>query len=357
MRRRVAFAAARLLYTREVDEYLDAKRRAARAVGLRRPGPADLPSNAEIRDQLRAMVRVHQPDPAARLGPMRRRALVWMRRLSRYHPKLIGSVLTGEVREGSDIDLHLFTNHVSLVVDDVERAGHTCRWERKRIECGGETRVFNHVHVDDDDPVELTVYPLGDLGRKFRSSLTGRAIETASITRLEQMIALEHTPTPGRRTVAEPVDPAARFLGWLAPLADVMGDPRWHPEGDTLFHSLQVYDHAVGHHPYDAEFLTAALLHDIGKAVDVAGHAETGADMISGIVAGRVVWLVRHHMDAHRIADGTAPPRLARRLRRNPWFDDLMTLHRCDLDGRRPDATPPTIDTALDHLRMIGAFD
>jgi hypothetical protein len=38
-----------------------------------------------------------------------------MRLLCRFRPRLIGSVMTGHVRKGSDIDLHLFSDSVEPV--------------------------------------------------------------------------------------------------------------------------------------------------------------------------------------------------------------------------------------------------
>jgi len=44
-------------------------------------------------------------------------ALRLMRLLSRFRPRLIGSVMTGHVRAGSDIDLHLFSDSIDAITD------------------------------------------------------------------------------------------------------------------------------------------------------------------------------------------------------------------------------------------------
>ena len=55
IRRQIALMAARLMYEREESEYFTAKRKAARRLGVEyRFRPKDLPSNREIRDQIRA---------------------------------------------------------------------------------------------------------------------------------------------------------------------------------------------------------------------------------------------------------------------------------------------------------------
>ena len=45
----------------------------------------------------------------------------------------------------------------------------------------------------------------------------------------------------------------------LLPLERMRQNPKCHPEGDVLYHSLQVFDLACDAQPYDEEFLLAAL--------------------------------------------------------------------------------------------------
>ena len=62
--------------------------------------------------------------------------------------------------------------------------------------------------------------------------------------------------------VVEQVDRFRLYESLLLPLENVKQDPRYHPEGDALYHSLQVFQLAREALPYDEEFLTAALLHE-----------------------------------------------------------------------------------------------
>ncbi len=69
VRRQVAWEAARLMYTREVSEYLPAKLKAARRVARGDFKPSDLPSNREIRDQVQIWAKLHEGRAADREPP------------------------------------------------------------------------------------------------------------------------------------------------------------------------------------------------------------------------------------------------------------------------------------------------
>src|SRR5947209_1406002 len=126
LRQAIALEAARLMYERIESEYFTAKRKAARRLCRGGVKPTDLPSNSEIRDQIQAFARMQEGDQRKRhLRDMRLAALHLMRLLRAYRPRLIGSVMTGHIRKGSDIDLHVFTDSVGLVTDTLENAGYS----------------------------------------------------------------------------------------------------------------------------------------------------------------------------------------------------------------------------------------
>src|SRR3982750_1605767 len=108
LRQAIALEAARLMYERVESEYFTAKRKAAKRLCRGPAKPSDLPSNAEIRDQIQLFARLHEGDSrTANLKEMRLAALGLMRLLRPFRPRLIGSVMTGHTRKGSDIDLHV----------------------------------------------------------------------------------------------------------------------------------------------------------------------------------------------------------------------------------------------------------
>jgi len=121
------------------------------------------------------------------------------------------------------------------------------------------------------------------------------------------------------------------LLRLLLDLDGVQQSRRHHPEGDALYHSLQVFQLAQKA-TADRELWAAALLHDVGKAIDGPSHDRIGAEELDGLVSPRVTWLVAHHLDLLK------HPRRARRRLPQPQLSDLEALRRWDLGGRDPHA-------------------
>src|SRR6202521_5911050 len=91
LRKAIALEAARLMYERAESEYYTAKRKAAKRLCRGGVKPENLPSNAEIRDQIQVFARIHEGDNrVAHLREMRIEALRLMRLLRAFRPRLIG---------------------------------------------------------------------------------------------------------------------------------------------------------------------------------------------------------------------------------------------------------------------------
>lgn len=357
LRRQIAVDAARMMYERQESEYYRAKMKAARRVYKGWVKPADLPSNGEIRDEIQKLARMFEGDKRfENLRQMRVAALRIMRSLHRFRPRLIGSVLTGHVRQGSDIDLHLFADSLQAVTAELDFQGVTYDVERKRVRKHGEETVYNHVKIREEFVVELTVYDSSQSSYVFKSSITGKAIERASIPELEQFLVQEYPNLDLDRAIEEIEDSVDRFqlyYSLLLPLENVKQSPKYHPEGDALYHSLQVYDLACDQLPYDEEFLLAALLHDVGKGILPSDHVESGLEALEGYVTERTRWLIEHHMIAHKIYDQSIGARHRKRLASHEYYEDLLLLGECDRGGRQVGAEYTDLEEALEYIRSI----
>jgi hypothetical protein len=155
--------------------------------------------------------------------------------------------------------------------------------------------------------------------------------------------------------MADHVDRYAIYRMRLAPLENVKQNPRHHPEGDALYHSLQVFELARNARPYDEEFLLAALLHDIGKAIDPQNHVAAALEALQGTLTERTAWLIAHHSEALALRQRTLDARTRKQLENTEFFDDLMLLAELDDAGRVPGAQVGSVEQALDYIRGLEA--
>lgn len=156
--------------------------------------------------------------------------------------------------------------------------------------------------------------------------------------------------------LADHLDRFALYKLRLDPLETVKQSARSHPEGDVLYHSLQVFELARAERPFDEEFLLAALLHDVGKAIDLSDHVTAGLEALDGAIPERTRWLIAHHREA-RAAIDAAPGGRARRVpgieADDQSLEDLLLLGRLDREGRVPGAPVPTVEEALKYLKGL----
>jgi hypothetical protein len=157
------------------------------------------------------------------------------------------------------------------------------------------------------------------------------------------------------RPLSESTDRFRIYRNLLAPLAKIEQDHRRHPEGDVLYHSLQVFSLASDALPYDEEFRLAALLHDVGKGIDPYDHVAAGLRALGDSISERTAWLIEHHTLARGFLDGKIGVRARRRLSQAESYDELILLAKCDLAGRVPGAKVPDLDQALAELHELAS--
>ena len=124
-------------------------------------------------------------------------------------------------------------------------------------------------------------------------------------------------------------------------------DREFHPEGDALYHSLQVFELGREALPFDEEFLMACLLHDVGLAIDPRHPLPAALKALRGLVTERTLFLMEHRPAA---TDYLKTGECSRSLRKSPDFEALVLLARCNRDGCVPGAQVSSLDEALDYL-------
>lgn len=154
-------------------------------------------------------------------------------------------------------------------------------------------------------------------------------------------------------SMADHLDRFAIYKMRLEPLEAIKQNVRTHPEGDALYHSLQVFELAREARPYDEEFLLAALLHAVGKAIDPQDPAAAAVEALRGAVTERTSWLIAHLGDLDAVRERPLSVRARKALEASEFFEDLKLLRDLDDAGRVPGAPVGTIDEALDYLRSL----
>lgn len=189
--------AARLMYEEEVSQYFTAKRMAAKRLFSRRGArelhfrPGDLPSNGEIQAAVLELADLNEgSDRRVRQYRMRKLALIAMGELREFRPRLIGSVATGHVHRRSDIDIQLFSDDE----DAPERFLRSQGWPYERQDVLvrrpklGMVR-YQHLLVDAEYAIELSIYELLELRRRSRSSTDGKPMVRLTIRDVETLVA------------------------------------------------------------------------------------------------------------------------------------------------------------------------
>jgi len=191
--------AARLMYEEDIKQYHDAKRIAAkRLFGRGKKGTVqvrtkDLPTNGEIADEVATLARFHEGNNIDdQLFAMRVTALGIMLDLKPFSPRLIGSVSTGRVRKGSDIDLHVFADDHEQLETHIRSLGWAYEERNITIQKDGKLIDFTHIYIDKQFPIELSIYPRTELRIRGKSSTDGKPIIRLSYDALLQRIIDDH---------------------------------------------------------------------------------------------------------------------------------------------------------------------
>ena len=188
LRESIANAAARLMAEDGIEDYAQAKRKAARQVGA--TDARQMPTNDEIDAALALYRGLFQRDHSAQLRGLRELALGVMQELDAFHPYLTGSVLRGSAGKYADIQLQLFCDNAKGVEHYLLDRGVPFRSAETRLYAGdmpvqAPVLIFNRDGCD----IYLTLLSPRDLRLQLKTTPAGKPLERAKADAVEILIA------------------------------------------------------------------------------------------------------------------------------------------------------------------------
>ena len=188
LRDNIAHLAARLMAEDGIEDYAQAKRKAARQAGA--TDERQLPTNDEIDVALAAYRDLFHQDHGAHVLNLREMAVDIMYELAAFNPHLTGSVLRGSAGKYADIQLQLFCDNPKSVEHYLLGRGIQFRSAQARM-FAGDMLVEAPVLIFDRDgfDVHLTLLSPRDLRLPLKVSVAGKPIERAKLEAVELLIA------------------------------------------------------------------------------------------------------------------------------------------------------------------------
>jgi len=180
--------------------------------------------------------------------------------------------------------------------------------------------------------------------------------DTGEIRRETERAMVQGSDAPAGRA-GLPGDRFDRIAELVRVLGAVKRDPVKYPEGDALEHSLQVFARVSEECPWDEELLTAALVHDVGLAIDRADAVAVALRELADLVTDRTRWLVEMLPVATALHAGTLGHRARHRLEEHPDYDSLRLLELADRRGHVRSGEAPTLEEAIAILRTLDGDD
>ncbi len=333
-----------------------ARARAALRIASGAKQACELPDIDEIEAQLQCLSRSGEPlRRRSGIRDIQVAALRVMRLLAEFSPRLVGDPAFGFIYRGREARIELVAQAWEQVqyVLAAARIGYLQQKSRPGEAAFGE---YATVNVSLVGPVSIC------LRVRIRQSPDEDGCSQASpiglgLDELESLLEnegeLEENSSRLCPRAEVPRSRSARLRQLLDPLETIFQDSRTHPEGDVLYHSLQVFELACGGYPYDEDFLLAALVHDVGKAIDPRDAVQAGLQAIRDCTSERTQWFVENLPLAKKCLNGTAGRRLRARLQAHPDYEQLIELARIDREGRQIGMSVRDLDAVLASLERL----
>jgi len=189
-RARIATEAARIMAEEGVRDFHMAKRKAADRLNVRQQ--RDLPTNKEIEAALAERLQLFHGNTVARNARrLREVALQAMNFLASFSPRLVGSVLSGNVTPTSEVQLHVSADSPEDVALFLRERAVPFQLNERRLKFGNERykNVVVYSFVADDVTVELCVFDPRSARAMPLSPVDGLPIQRGSLKDLELLLA------------------------------------------------------------------------------------------------------------------------------------------------------------------------
>ncbi|MGD0644338.1 MAG: nucleotidyltransferase domain-containing protein [Candidatus Bathyarchaeia archaeon] len=189
---RVAREAATLLYFGAEKEYKQAKEKAAQTLGTH-----FLPSNLEVALELDKIAEENEgAKRKEHLIQMRKEALKIMKLLEAYCPVLIGSVWRGTIKQGSDIDIAVYSDAPEEIVNilKAERV-KISKTAWTTVNKRGITLMSFHIYAEasDKNGLEIVARSSEEAGKKRKCEIFGDEIKGLKIQELTKILKTNPT--------------------------------------------------------------------------------------------------------------------------------------------------------------------
>jgi len=187
LRCKIAREAATLLYFGAEKEYKQAKLKAAKTLGTH-----FLPTNLEVALELDKIAEANEGSARKeRLIQMRKEALKIMKALKEYGPLLIGSVWRGTIRQGSDIDIALYHDVPSEILNLLKKSGmkiSKAEWTTTTKKGKPETSFHIYAETSGKQITEIVVRSSEEASRKRKCEIFGDELKGLNIQELERLL-------------------------------------------------------------------------------------------------------------------------------------------------------------------------
>jgi predicted nucleotidyltransferase len=192
LKRRVAREAATLLYFGAEKEYKQAKDKAAQTLGTH-----FLPSNLDIALELDKIAEEQEgPKRKERLVEMRKEALTVMKMLSAFCPVLIGSVWRGTIKQGSDIDIAVYTDEPEEILNALKAGGvKVTKTAWTTVNKHGATLSSFHIYAQTiaKHGLEIVARSREEAGKKRKCETFGDEMKGLTVKELAKTLATHPT--------------------------------------------------------------------------------------------------------------------------------------------------------------------